>query len=590
MNIVPKDAKATTYFDKPTVSAKSATAAAITLPSSSSTKYDYKEDWGEKYTGTMSLDIFVLRITDGTIKPISCTDGTIGQPVFTPNDRGVVYMHWSHLPRRLGMTYCFQRPCQLQYVKLSDVFNDEISTPQTVPKYPITSQFTIARSPRFLVDGDNISLIFLGRKDVMSTHNGPCEVYKLDWSTFPFQEEQKGQKETQENNKSDKNNDKSDKSDSITGDGSGTNEHSMTVVDTLISLPFSSLRIKQTFASENNRFSAEKFPGIFCDKLHRHCFLSRNILLLEATWRCASMLLLLNITTKQLTPLAYNGVTCVLHTTFSFLRTPINGANDNDIHTNQSNEDEFSSSKKETKGGDKEDISHEGKKEEVALSLCPWSITLLDISSTTDNIVLQASDPTTPPKLIVIQKSDLLQLLVNRENEMSTGECIVPTIVSPVLPTIAVSTLPIQHQSAVSQATSNFICSQAASCSSKLMQIRLDSNNIGECILILPFPSPSPSLASSSTPAVHSNESSDTSTPPPPQRPPMIVIPHGGPHSSFTTAYLAPYEYLSATCKVALLLVNYRGSIVSVTACINVLVFVCHGMQMASYVVLILIF
>lgn len=42
---------------------------------------------------------------------------------------------------------------------------------------------------------------------------------------------------------------------------------------------------------------------------------------------------------------------------------------------------------------------------------------------------------------------------------------------------------------------------------------------------------------------------------------PLIVCPHGGPHSAFSTAHSAEYTYLVEELGCALLLVNYRGSV-----------------------------
>ncbi|KAH9258974.1 hypothetical protein BASA81_002594 [Batrachochytrium salamandrivorans] len=42
---------------------------------------------------------------------------------------------------------------------------------------------------------------------------------------------------------------------------------------------------------------------------------------------------------------------------------------------------------------------------------------------------------------------------------------------------------------------------------------------------------------------------------------PLIVCPHGGPHSAFSTAHSAEYNYLVEELGCALLLVNYRGSV-----------------------------
>ncbi len=41
---------------------------------------------------------------------------------------------------------------------------------------------------------------------------------------------------------------------------------------------------------------------------------------------------------------------------------------------------------------------------------------------------------------------------------------------------------------------------------------------------------------------------------------PMVVVPHGGPHSSFSASFLSPYSFLCIQLNAAILLVNYRGS------------------------------
>ena len=41
---------------------------------------------------------------------------------------------------------------------------------------------------------------------------------------------------------------------------------------------------------------------------------------------------------------------------------------------------------------------------------------------------------------------------------------------------------------------------------------------------------------------------------------PLIVVPHGGPHSAFSTSFLASSAFLASECNAAVLSVNYRGS------------------------------
>jgi acylaminoacyl-peptidase len=90
-----------------------------------STKFDYVEDWGEKYEGVSSTQLFVLDISKKTIIAVpnlNVSKFTFGQPVFAPfveenkttikiNKYVLVYTAWLNEPRKLGMIYCFQRPC-----------------------------------------------------------------------------------------------------------------------------------------------------------------------------------------------------------------------------------------------------------------------------------------------------------------------------------------------------------------------------------------------------------------------------------------------------------------------------------------------
>ena len=41
---------------------------------------------------------------------------------------------------------------------------------------------------------------------------------------------------------------------------------------------------------------------------------------------------------------------------------------------------------------------------------------------------------------------------------------------------------------------------------------------------------------------------------------PLVVVPHGGPHSAFTSSYLASTNFLCESLNAGVLLVNFRGS------------------------------
>ena len=55
-------------------------------------KYEYQEDWGEKYTGVAELGLYILNIESGKVAHIPNVplDVTVGQPIFTPCGRYVL--------------------------------------------------------------------------------------------------------------------------------------------------------------------------------------------------------------------------------------------------------------------------------------------------------------------------------------------------------------------------------------------------------------------------------------------------------------------------------------------------------------------
>ena len=75
-------------------------------------KYSYREDWGEKYVGIGETSICILHTLSGRHTSLSnpIFNGiTPGQPCFDPTDASrLVFTGWSNLPRRLGMLYCHQ--------------------------------------------------------------------------------------------------------------------------------------------------------------------------------------------------------------------------------------------------------------------------------------------------------------------------------------------------------------------------------------------------------------------------------------------------------------------------------------------------
>ena len=121
-------------------------------------KFEYVDDWGEKYVGLVSLSLNVLDTVTGDICTVEGIDddvSTVGQPIFLPlmsdndndeinsnynnhdNDNGgrgekndnehtvrpsyrLAYTSWKNGPKKLGMIYCYQRESSIYVVDLTD--------------------------------------------------------------------------------------------------------------------------------------------------------------------------------------------------------------------------------------------------------------------------------------------------------------------------------------------------------------------------------------------------------------------------------------------------------------------------------------
>jgi hypothetical protein len=101
-------------------------------------KYRYEEDWGEKYEGINHLGLYLLDLQTGAIKPVPGINPneTVGQPVFTPCSQGIVYTAWIGSYRKMGMIYCFQRPCELRLMlSVEEIMRPDPTPADSAPGY-----------------------------------------------------------------------------------------------------------------------------------------------------------------------------------------------------------------------------------------------------------------------------------------------------------------------------------------------------------------------------------------------------------------------------------------------------------------------
>jgi len=174
----------------------------------------WREDWGEKYVGTIDLGLFIINLENGKVKEIKGAPENIclGSPVFSKDSKHVVYTGWSNQPNKLGMIYCYQRPCKLYAACVEELIaelnkeeveatpdateeaeskneekkedtdkTDEKKEEEKKPEHIcLTPNAALSRTPRFCPDGSKLA--YLTNSAGFVTHGGTFQLCLMDWS------------------------------------------------------------------------------------------------------------------------------------------------------------------------------------------------------------------------------------------------------------------------------------------------------------------------------------------------------------------------------------------------------------------------
>lgn len=151
---------------------------------------DWEEDWGETYFGKKQPALFVINIDSGDVRAVEGIGRSlsVGQVVWAPTTKGsyqyLVFVGWPSDTRKLGMIYCFNRPCALYAIK-APLFGSEVkeNAVNDVSLIKLSQATSSAFLPRFTPDGK--FLVFLSAKSCVDSgaHSATNSLHEMEWNS-----------------------------------------------------------------------------------------------------------------------------------------------------------------------------------------------------------------------------------------------------------------------------------------------------------------------------------------------------------------------------------------------------------------------
>ncbi|XP_020244882.1 acylamino-acid-releasing enzyme 1-like isoform X2 [Asparagus officinalis] len=162
---------------------------------------DWEEHWGETYAKKRKPSLFVVNTTSGEAQPVKGIPKSLsaGQVIWAPSTSSgsngyLVFVGWlsengpQQTPRKLGIKYCYNRPCALYAIKApfhesnttEMPFNaDEVKDNEKAVN--LTQALSSAFFPQFSPDGR--TLVFLSVKSAVDSgaHSATNSLHKLEW-------------------------------------------------------------------------------------------------------------------------------------------------------------------------------------------------------------------------------------------------------------------------------------------------------------------------------------------------------------------------------------------------------------------------
>ncbi|KAG6393375.1 hypothetical protein SASPL_147614 [Salvia splendens] len=151
---------------------------------------DWEEDWGETYSGKRQPALFVIDVNSGEVHGVAGVgrELSVGQVVWAPSVDGqqyLVFVGWPSDTRKLGIKYCYNRPCALYAVKAPSFKSDTGVTRSDATEdsliIKLTQSISSAFFPRFSPDGK--SLVFLSARSSVDSgaHSATESLHQIEW-------------------------------------------------------------------------------------------------------------------------------------------------------------------------------------------------------------------------------------------------------------------------------------------------------------------------------------------------------------------------------------------------------------------------
>eukprot|EP00210_Caulerpa_lentillifera_P004222 g4027.t1 len=145
----------------------------------------WDQSWGEGFTNIKSPSIFVFDLKSLSVLSFKkqMSDSSFGQPIWTPNDVGLVCVEWPHyqsnfkdVAMKLGYRHCKNRPCNLHYIPL------EAATDESKGTVCLTPNLKSACLPSFSPNGKTLMFVSNEHAAEVGIHASLSRLYTMDWS------------------------------------------------------------------------------------------------------------------------------------------------------------------------------------------------------------------------------------------------------------------------------------------------------------------------------------------------------------------------------------------------------------------------